>query len=176
MITLKSFNISLIVKWWWRLRQSPTSLWAKAITGIHRLSVRAENCLSNKALLGVWNNIANVSKELIKHDISVNQVITKKSTLYRSSWIYELTSDGRYATYALRNRLENHQPVDSGKFTWVKDIPIKIVCFILRAKMGCIPSAKALSNCGVTIDSKFCKYCGLADESVYHVLVSCSFS
>nr|KAJ0226325.1 hypothetical protein LSAT_V11C100021160 [Lactuca sativa] len=163
-ITLKSFNISLIVKWWWRLRQSPTSYWVKTITGIHKLSARAENCLSNKALPGVWNNIANVSKELIKHNISLNQVPTRKSTPYGSSWICELTSDGRYATCALRNKLTNHQPVDSSKFTWVKDFPIKFVCFIWQAKMGSIPSAEALSNRGVTIDSKFCKYCG--DESV----------
>lgn len=36
--SLKSLNISLLVKWWWRLRSEPTMLWVKVITGIHKLT------------------------------------------------------------------------------------------------------------------------------------------
>nr|KAJ0222789.1 hypothetical protein LSAT_V11C200061880 [Lactuca sativa] len=61
--SLNAFNTALIVKWWWRFRKDPGSIWAKAITSMHKLQV--------------WNNIACSQKELNKLGISVDMVLEK---------------------------------------------------------------------------------------------------
>lgn len=40
---IKSLNVSLIMKWWWRLRSGPTSIWADAIIGLHNLRSKPDN-------------------------------------------------------------------------------------------------------------------------------------
>nr|KAJ0217551.1 hypothetical protein LSAT_V11C300118220 [Lactuca sativa] len=44
----------------------PYSLWCKVVTGIHNLENKPAFYLSNKNIPGVWNNIANVKKDLQK--------------------------------------------------------------------------------------------------------------
>lgn len=35
--SLKALNTILVVKWWWHLKSEPSSLWNRAIVGIHNL-------------------------------------------------------------------------------------------------------------------------------------------
>ena len=41
--SLKAFNISMIVKWWWALKTNKTALWSRVITGIHNLKNKPAN-------------------------------------------------------------------------------------------------------------------------------------
>lgn len=51
--TIKSLNVSLIVKWWWRLRAGSPTTWAAAITGLHDLNSKPDDYYANSKLLGV---------------------------------------------------------------------------------------------------------------------------
>ncbi|KAI3720995.1 hypothetical protein L2E82_31996 [Cichorium intybus] len=51
--SLRALNLSLLVKWWWRLRRNPQDLWNRTITGIHNLARKPAHCLSNKSISGV---------------------------------------------------------------------------------------------------------------------------
>ncbi|KAL4576975.1 hypothetical protein LXL04_013076 [Taraxacum kok-saghyz] len=75
--SLKAFNLSLIVKWWWRLRKDDNEMWCKVINGVHNLRGKPDNYLSNKSISGVWNNIAGVAANLEKMNIKANEVIVK---------------------------------------------------------------------------------------------------
>lgn len=72
--SIKSLNISLLVKWWWRLRSEPFSLWAKVITSIHKCHDKDDDCYSLKTLTEVWNNIT-----CIKHDLDKAGIPHEKS-------------------------------------------------------------------------------------------------
>lgn len=75
--SLNAFNAALIVKWWWRFRKDPGSIWAKLITSMHKLQGKPDHVFSLKTLVGVWNNIACSQKELNKLVISVDMVLEK---------------------------------------------------------------------------------------------------
>lgn len=46
--SLKALNLSLIVKWLWRLKTDGPSLWSKVIKGIHNLYNKPADHISKK--------------------------------------------------------------------------------------------------------------------------------
>lgn len=46
--SLKALNLSLIVKWLWRLKTDGSSLWSKVIKGIHNLYNKPADHISKK--------------------------------------------------------------------------------------------------------------------------------
>lgn len=88
--------MALIVKWWCRFRLDPLSIWAKVITGLHKLNGKPDHVYSMKTLVGVWNNIACIQNDLDKKGISHNIVLEKRKTSLGVSWNCVLTSDGKY--------------------------------------------------------------------------------
>lgn len=60
-----------------------------------------------------------------------------------------------------------------GPFIWSKVIPIKISCFVWRAKLGQIPSLMALKGRGVNLGDTMCGGCRLCEEDCNHILKSC---
>lgn len=75
---LKALNLSLITKWWWRLRVENTSLWSKVVDGIHNLKNKPSNIMSKKSITGVWKKVAQVRGELSKVGIDIEDVILKE--------------------------------------------------------------------------------------------------
>nr|KAJ0185476.1 hypothetical protein LSAT_V11C900497710 [Lactuca sativa] len=69
--TIKSLNISLLMKWLWCLRSEPYFLWAKVITTLHNLQSKSDDCYSKKSLPGVRKNIAGISKDLKSKDYPI---------------------------------------------------------------------------------------------------------
>ncbi|XP_052620846.1 uncharacterized protein LOC128126776 [Lactuca sativa] len=59
---------------------------------------------------------------------------------------------------------------------WLKEVPLKVLCFIWRAKWGRIPSAQALEGRGVQVPSIICGYCLNGVESADHILIQCKFA
>nr|KAJ0224090.1 hypothetical protein LSAT_V11C200087470 [Lactuca sativa] len=92
------------------------------------------------------------------------------------SWRCDLTVDRKYQVRALRLLLEHQDQVYTGKFRWIKQVPMKVMCFIWRAKMCHIPSVVALSNRGITLPSKLCCQFEKLGEIDDHALVSCPFA
>lgn len=56
--SLKALNLSLIVKWWWRLRVENTILWNRVIEAIHNLHRKPSEYMSKKTITRVWNNVS----------------------------------------------------------------------------------------------------------------------
>nr|KAJ0217532.1 hypothetical protein LSAT_V11C300131900 [Lactuca sativa] len=57
-----------------------------------------------------------------------------------------------------------------------KVIPIKVLCFVLRAVQGHIPSATTLQSRDMNIDSTLCGTCIGEVECVDHILMRCSYT
>lgn len=76
--SLKALNLSLIAKWWWRLRLNQGTLWSQVIQGIHKIKSKEESCLANRSSTGVWKNIASIDTELRKVDVPMEVIMKKK--------------------------------------------------------------------------------------------------
>lgn len=59
---------------------------------------------------------------------------------------------------------------------WCKRIPIKVTTFTWRSLLNRIPSAIALTNRGINIDTFDCSSCIDGIEDANHILVSCPFA
>ncbi|CAI9296435.1 unnamed protein product [Lactuca saligna] len=66
--------------------------------------------------------------------------------------------------------------VNIGRFTWLKEVPIKVNCFIWRAKLGKIPSVVGLLSKGVALESPICKQCEDVNECSDHALIGCKYA
>nr|KAJ0203968.1 hypothetical protein LSAT_V11C500292530 [Lactuca sativa] len=247
--SLKALNLSLIVKWLWRLKTDGSSLWSKVIKGIHNLYNKPADHISKKTLPGVWNNIAGVRGELEKIGIDLNDVISKKigsgddtmfwldrwtggNTLKTSfpemyklerhkhckisdrlydgrcnwnwkeipttleqvrefhmlingvnmfqlvaqsdRWVCNLSSDGVFHVNTLRTQIDwrNMMPGEVS-LKWTHEVPLKVNCFIWRAKLDRLPTARALTRRGIQLMSALCPYCELEEEDTAHALFRC---
>ncbi|KAL4578242.1 hypothetical protein LXL04_014362 [Taraxacum kok-saghyz] len=81
--SLKAFNISLIAKWWWRLRNNKEAIWCKVITGIHNLNNKPSHQMSDKSITGVWKNIAGIKEDLEKVGVNMEEVFKKEVRSYK---------------------------------------------------------------------------------------------
>lgn len=170
--SLRSLNISFLTKWWWRLRLEQNALWARIIMAIHCIANLHDTKIAKSSMTGTWKNIASMKKALVEMDIPPPHVIhwNEESGTWRSNFDGE---DG-YSVSRLRIRLDRapHHVCDS-PFLWPKVVPLKINCFVWRARIGRIPSLLALKKRGVIIDDSRCGFCSSADEDADHVLVNC---
>nr|KAJ0187637.1 hypothetical protein LSAT_V11C900478780 [Lactuca sativa] len=48
--SISALNIALLVKWWWRLKSESSSLWARAIIGLHNLKNKPADYLVKKKI------------------------------------------------------------------------------------------------------------------------------
>ncbi|XP_023761644.1 uncharacterized protein LOC111910085 [Lactuca sativa] len=93
------------------------------------------------------------------------------------TWVSSFVNDGKLCVAALRDRIERaYFPVCDGNFSWLKMIPLKVLGFIWRAKKSRIPSAAALNNRGVALESTVCGVCNTTEETGDHILVTCSLA
>lgn len=166
-----------MVKWWWRLKMQPSSLWCKIICGLHNLEGRPHDQIAKKSTAGVWNNIAGVGKALVSKDLDFNRLFEISNQSVHDSnacWKCKITSDGRYTVAALRKVIDHNPMVDTPSVVlWRKEVPAKVLCFVWRAAAGCIPTAEALEQRGICIPNPICKACGHAREEADHVLINC---
>ncbi|CAH1441010.1 unnamed protein product [Lactuca virosa] len=58
----------------------------------------------------------------------------------------------------------------------MKEVPLKVLCFIWRAKWGRVPSAQALISRGFSNISPNCGYCNHTDEISDHIFIHCDFA
>ncbi|KAL7596300.1 hypothetical protein Lser_V15G30007 [Lactuca serriola] len=62
-----------------------------------------------------------------------------------------------------------------GEFPWFKWVPMKVLCFAWRARLGRISTLLALSRRNVKVDSQWCSACISRLETSDHLLVDCTF-
>nr|KAJ0213850.1 hypothetical protein LSAT_V11C400201520 [Lactuca sativa] len=173
---IKSLNISLMVKWWWRLRTGASTIWVAVIKGIHNLNSKPDDYYANNRLPGTWKNIVGVCKELRKKNIASEDILCKRTNSAGESWTCRLTSDGIFAVNALRKIWDRSLPISERKFEWIREITVKVVCFIWRAWLGKIPTKLALVKRGVSVGDIKCSLCDEWEEDSDHVLVGCEYA
>ncbi|XP_071718269.1 uncharacterized protein [Rutidosis leptorrhynchoides] len=65
-VSLKSKNLALLEKWWWRFKTETNALWVKVIRSIHGPlgNLLSEYGSSHPSTIGVWNNIIRAGKHI----------------------------------------------------------------------------------------------------------------
>lgn len=102
-------------------------------------------------------------------------MLSKQSVTNGVTWRCGLTPDGSFTVNAFRKRWDYH-PLYNDNFHWLKEIPMKVSCFIWREKLGKIPAALELSKRGVNLDILTCRMYDETKECVNHVIVKCSYA
>ncbi|KAK1439226.1 hypothetical protein QVD17_05042 [Tagetes erecta] len=91
------------------------------------------------------------------------------------NWLEE--DNGKYSSKSLRGLLENNRlPVDLNPMEWLRWIPLKVLCFVWRARLNRIANKVLLQHRGVPMDSVECSSCFGEIEDTKHVLVKCPFA
>ncbi|XP_023731502.1 uncharacterized protein LOC111879273 [Lactuca sativa] len=94
-----------------------------------------------------------------------------------TTWRSEFVVDGNFSVAKLWSRLDRaSHPISDGDFWWLNSVPKKVVSFIWRAKQGRIPSAEALQKRNIPVSSILCGLCRNKEESVDHILTSCTLA
>ncbi|CAH1444977.1 unnamed protein product [Lactuca virosa] len=137
---------------------------------------KPDDCYSTKSLPGVWNNIAGIGNDLKKKNIQVQTVLDKRIVNNGVIWRCGLTPDGSFTVNALRSRWDYRTPLTNKNFHWIKEIPLKVSCFIWRAQWGRIPTAKELVKRGVNMENLTCQMCNVKEETADHILVDCAYA
>ncbi|CAI9284022.1 unnamed protein product [Lactuca saligna] len=164
------------MKWWWKLRTEPHHLWVEVVSSLHNLKSKPDDIYSKKTLTGVWNNIVGIRKALVKKGIPVSSVISKQPTTNGVTWRCGITSTRTYMVRDLRQRWDYKPLVADGQFCWLKEVPLKVNCFIWRAKMGRISVASELAKIGVLLEVLTCPMCNESEEGSDHVLVDSTYA
>ncbi|KAI3788052.1 hypothetical protein L2E82_00677 [Cichorium intybus] len=102
--SLRTMNLSLLVKWLWKLKSDPSSLWARVIVGLHKLSNVPNYCFKKGSLPGVWSNIVSTIAALEKLNTPIEEIITVTSDGRTWSSSFELGGD--LCVSKLRERLD----------------------------------------------------------------------
>lgn len=112
-----------------------------------------------------------------ERDISWIRRIPLSVNVQQDSWFWLLEQTGLFTVKSCNMKLVGEQTGSQTQFwkkLWSLDLPGKVINFMWRACRAVIPTAIALAEKRVQIDTK-CSWCILADESIEHVLFGCSF-
>ena len=66
-----SSNLSLLAKWWWRLKNKCDLFWFSCIKAIHNPFLIDGKLMAKKSIKGVWLDISQISMDPNLYDISL---------------------------------------------------------------------------------------------------------
>lgn len=86
-----------------------------------------------------------------------NRVCNFQTVAQSDKWVCNMSSDGIFHVNALRTRID-WRNLMTGEVTinWTHEIPLKVNCFMWRAKLDRIPTACALLRRSIQITSAIC--------------------
>nr|KAJ0225471.1 hypothetical protein LSAT_V11C100033630 [Lactuca sativa] len=162
--SLRHLNLALLVKWWWKFKTEPHSLWAQIISGFHKHQNRPWYCFAKHNMGGVWSSIDKAKNGFWRLNIDVTEIMnTIDGGL---TWRSDFVVDGNFNVARLRSRLDRaSHPISDGDFWWLNSVPKKVASFIWRAKQGRIPSVVELAKRNIPITSPRCGLCANTEES-----------
>ncbi|KAJ0565602.1 putative RNA-directed DNA polymerase [Helianthus annuus] len=73
--SLRTMNISLLLKWWWRYKTESGSLWKRTVEAIHNNPSSWSYLLIKVGIAGVWNGIIKEERDLVEWDVQVSQLL-----------------------------------------------------------------------------------------------------
>ncbi|KAJ0546759.1 putative reverse transcriptase zinc-binding domain-containing protein [Helianthus annuus] len=105
---IRSANLALLAKWWWKYKQNNGALWAKVIDCIHLKPKSVSMIPSKNKLSGVWNDICSVEKafEAVGLSLKTNLVVKlgngKNTRFWLDAWLENQALKDRFpAIYKL---------------------------------------------------------------------------
>ncbi|GJT69517.1 RNA-directed DNA polymerase, eukaryota, reverse transcriptase zinc-binding domain protein [Tanacetum coccineum] len=76
-ISLKSCNLSLLSRWWWRFYNEPNALWFSVIKSIHGDEGGLTNFEAMKVKTGPWFHIARLKEDFLGLNINIDTIFKK---------------------------------------------------------------------------------------------------
>ncbi|KAD3068242.1 hypothetical protein E3N88_36122 [Mikania micrantha] len=76
--SIRASNLSLLLKWLWRLKDNKNALWATVIKAIHYNPRSWETFPCKKTIMGPWKNIIKTVEDLKHLDINVMEMLSCK--------------------------------------------------------------------------------------------------
>ncbi|KAJ0589978.1 putative reverse transcriptase zinc-binding domain-containing protein [Helianthus annuus] len=73
---IRSANLALLAKWWWKYKDNPRALWAEVIESIHSKRNSTSLMPIKFKLSGTWKDIMGIEKEFEKMGLSLNKQLT----------------------------------------------------------------------------------------------------
>lgn len=93
------------------------------------------------------------------------------------TWNCKFGANGLYTVEDFRKKLDEFTLTLPGSIIeWLKEVPLKVLYFVWRAKWGWIPSSKALEVRGVQIPSLIYGYFLNCVETADHIFIQCDFA
>ncbi|GJX99476.1 putative RNA-directed DNA polymerase, eukaryota, reverse transcriptase zinc-binding domain protein, partial [Tanacetum coccineum] len=109
---LKSSNLAMLCKWWWRFHTEDHALWRQVIQSIHGIDGGLNDISSVKSKTGPWFRIAKLKDDLLKVNVSLPSTFKKKvgdgsrTKFWHDEWLGGLNLK---ETFPKLFRLETHQ-------------------------------------------------------------------
>ncbi|GJX47708.1 hypothetical protein Tco_0272898 [Tanacetum coccineum] len=106
---LKSSNLAMLSKWWWRFHTEDQDLWCQVIRLIHGIYGGLHDIPSIKSKSGMWFRIAKIKDDLLKVNINLPSIFKKRigngcdTLFWHDNW---LGGSNLKATFARLFRLE----------------------------------------------------------------------
>nr|KAJ0210501.1 hypothetical protein LSAT_V11C400179540 [Lactuca sativa] len=69
---LKSLNLALLAKWWWRLKSEENNFWSACIIALHKISRIDTKPMAKCSIPGVWLTISRINMEFANCNISLD--------------------------------------------------------------------------------------------------------
>ncbi|KAJ0842900.1 putative reverse transcriptase zinc-binding domain-containing protein [Helianthus annuus] len=75
---IKEFNLAMLSKWWWRIREEPRQLWAEVISAIHKTKNNNLLIPLKKTIVGTWKDISSMEVEFLKYGVNIQEKLKVK--------------------------------------------------------------------------------------------------
>ncbi|KAI3728414.1 hypothetical protein L6452_17050 [Arctium lappa] len=98
--SLKSLNLAMLGKWWWRYRTDTDAMWRGIVNNFYGSSGGLSDGNRSKAKGGVWGSIVGLKKDLDERGINLDNLFQLDSINARWKWVKE--KDGCYSVASLR--------------------------------------------------------------------------
>ncbi|KAM6543366.1 hypothetical protein CsatB_007813 [Cannabis sativa] len=115
-------------------------------------------------------------------DVELIKQVPLSVNLESDSWFWNKDPTGFFTVKSAYTHLlsvngswNSSMEEDVWKMSWKIKAPPKILHFVWKALSGCLPTRTQLHSKHVPVDLH-CVFCNVTEESIFHVLVQCSFA
>ncbi|XP_060965568.1 uncharacterized protein LOC133034491 [Cannabis sativa] len=116
------------------------------------------------------------------HDVELIKQVPLSVNLESDSWFWNKDPTGFFTIKSAYSHLQSvngswnsSMEEDVWKMLWKIKAPPKILHFVWKALSGCLPTRTQFHSKHVPVDLH-CVFCNFTEESIFHVLVQCSFA
>ncbi|XP_022040144.1 uncharacterized protein LOC110942681 [Helianthus annuus] len=130
---LRSTNLALLIKWWWKFKTKPEELWVKVIKSIHGSNKSHKIIPIKNKFAGIWKDIVSAGNELGRIGISVSEEIIAETgsgnevkfwidnceNQWNLGWLRPPNSEEEWAQWTIMLHLLNNVKFKPGADRWV---------------------------------------------------------